>query len=174
MRRTMRELRRSLSVREKDTFDSAICKRLLTHARGLSPVAAYLASPHEINLAAFISSLLSSGTDVVVPRWNGERYELAKLRSLDCASLRLGPKDILEPVDAEIVAPKDVALWIVPGLAFTRGGDRLGYGGGWYDRLLADASSSTPRLGVAYSFQIVDALPVEPHDMKLTGVVYEA
>lgn len=173
LRRTMRELKSSISERDKAVFDSAICNKLLARAHGRSPVAAYLALPNEISLDACIASLLSRGTEVVSPRWNGEHYELAKLKSLDSTSLRLGPMNILEPADAEIVAPEDVSLWIVPGLAFTRCGDRLGYGGGWYDRFLANASPSAPRLGVAYSFQLVDSLPVEPHDMKVTEVVDE-
>ena len=62
-------------------------------------------------------------------------------------------------------------MWIVPGLAFTRAGARLGYGGGWYDRLLGEAAPVAVALGVAHVFQIVDALPVEPHDRTLSGVV---
>jgi 5-formyltetrahydrofolate cyclo-ligase len=59
----------------------------------------------------------------------------------------------------------------VLGLAFTRDGRRLGYGGGWYDRLLADAPRGAEMLGVAYSFQVVEDLPAEPHDITLTAVV---
>ena len=59
----------------------------------------------------------------------------------------------------------------MPGLAFTRTGARLGYGGGWYDRLLAAADPSAVLLGVAYPFQMVEDLPSEPHDIRLTDVV---
>jgi len=62
-------------------------------------------------------------------------------------------------------------VWIVPGLAFTRTGARLGYGGGWYDRLLAGADPSAVLLGVAYPFQMVEELPSELHDIRLTDVV---
>ena len=62
-------------------------------------------------------------------------------------------------------------VWIVPGLAFTRTGGRLGYGGGWYDRLLAGTDPSDILLGVAYPFQMVEELPSEPHDIRLTDVV---
>ena len=78
---------------------------------------------------------------------------------------------ILEPAGAEIVPPKDVGTWLVPGLAFTRDGKRLGYGGGWYDRLLAEASEDAPKYGIAHAFQILDDLPSEPHDILLSGVV---
>ena len=89
----------------------------------------------------------------------------------DEAYLRQGPMGILEPVEAEIVSPKEVKVWLVPGLAFTRDGKRLGYGGGWYDRLLAEALKDSLKLGVAHAFQVVDDLPSELHDIRLTGVI---
>ena len=75
--------------------------------------------------------------------------------------------NILEPAEAEIVSPLEVAAWIVPGLAFTRDGRRLGYGGGWYDRLLASARKGSLKIGVAHEFQVVEDLPHEPHDIRL-------
>ena len=93
------------------------------------------------------------------------------MNGLDGAHLRKGPMGILEPAEAEIVTPKTVEVWPVPGLAFTRNVQRLGYGGGWYDRLLADAPKKAWKVGVAYSFQVVDDLPSEPHDVPLAGVV---
>ena len=78
---------------------------------------------------------------------------------------------IREPAEVRPIAPADIGVWIVPGLAFTRAGGRLGYGGGWYDRLLGEAAPGAVALGVAHAFQIVDALPVEPHDRTLSGVV---
>ena len=82
--------------------------------------------------------------------------------------------DVKEPAAADLVEPREVSAWIVPGLAFTRDGRRLGYGGGWYDRLLSRASEAAPRIGVAYSFKVVDSLPSEAHDTMVTEVVYEA
>ena len=170
----MRERRRSLARVEKFAFDAAICKKLAALSEGRSPIAVYLACKDEVDLTDFITTLVSRGTTVVSPRWNGELYELARLDGVEANSLRVGPMGVMEPVDSTIVAPGDVAMWVVPGLAFTRDGRRLGYGGGWYDRLLALASPDAPRVGVAYSFQIVDSLSVEPHDVLLTEVVDEA
>ena len=173
VRRKMRERRKSLSLCDRDAFDLAICEKLMRLTDRRSPVAVYLASSDEISIDRYIESLLLGGYVVVSPRWNGREYELAKVEDLESGSLRRGPMDIREPCGVSLVSPRDVALWIVPGLAFTRDGFRLGYGGGWYDRLLSKASPSAPRIGVAYSFQIVDSLPVEPHDIMLTGVVDE-
>ena len=166
----MRERRRALTPEERTSSSEIICEKLA--ARNLhSPIAVYLASPQEIDLSPFIRKMLTMGVKVVAPRWNGKTYELAALKGLDEAHLRKGPMGILEPAEAEIVSPKDVGVWLVPGLAFTRNGKRLGYGGGWYDRLLADAPKASLKIGIAHAFQVVDDLPGEPHDILLSGIV---
>ena len=180
LRRTMKARRKELAVDQKAAADAAICEKLKVRSDiGLmvdpfdygSALAVYLASPDEINIYPYIEYMLHMGVEVVAPRWNGETYELAKLKGLDEKNLRRGPMGIREPVDADIVEPKKVYAWIIPGLAFTRGGKRLGYGGGWYDRFLASAPKGAVKIGVAYSFLVVDDLPCEPHDIPLTDVV---
>jgi 5-formyltetrahydrofolate cyclo-ligase len=69
------------------------------------------------------------------------------------------------------VAPTWPDVVIVPGLAFTIEGDRLGQGGGWYDRFLADTRAGCTAIGVCFFEQVVDALPVEPHDVTMDLVV---
>lgn len=182
IRRAMKARRKELSADEKSAADAVICEKLKARSDigemvdpfdfG-SPLAVYLASQDEINVDPYIEYMLRAGVEVVAPRWNGETYELARLKGLDEKNMRRGPMGIREPVDADIVEPKEVSAWIIPGLAFTRGGKRLGYGGGWYDRLLASAPKDAVKIGVAYSFQIVDDLPGEPHDVPLTDVVDE-
>lgn len=180
IRHEMKARRRGLAAGKKAAADAAICEKLKSRidigetvdpfGYG-SPLAVYLASSDEINIDSYIEYVLRAGVEVVAPRWNGETYELAKLKGLDEKNLRRGPMGILEPTDADVVEPKSVSAWIIPGLAFTRGGKRLGYGGGWYDRFLASAPKGAVKIGVAYSFQIVGDLPAEPHDIPLTDIV---
>jgi len=173
IRKEMRMLRKALSSEAKARASAIICEKVMARSDVRGTVAVYLASPDEIDLTAAIEKLLSRGIAVVAPRWNGGTYELAKLKSLKAEDLRKGPMGILEPKEAEIASPKEVTAWLVPGLAFTRDGGRLGYGGGWYDRLMADADDDAVKLGVALAFQVVEALPSEPHDIRLSGVVDE-
>lgn len=60
---------------------------------------------------------------------------------------------------------------VVPGLAFTKTGDRLGQGGGWYDRHLVQVRADCTTIGVCFAEQIVDTLPVEAHDITMDHVV---
>ena len=171
LRRAMKAHRSSLSVGAKTVADAEICKKLMARLDIVSPVAVYLASAAEITIDSFISYLLEKGFVVVSPRWNGETYELARLKGLDEKQVRGGPMNIREPVDADIVSPDAVNAWIVPGLAFTKTGKRLGYGGGWYDRFLAASSKTSIKVGIAYSFQVLDDLPNESHDIVVTDVL---
>ena len=180
IRQLMRARRRALTPEERERASKVICAKLINDDlisvaadpfEGGGAVAVYLATPDEIDLSDFIREMLDRGVKVVAPRWNGKNYELARLKSLAECDLRRGPMNILEPADVEIAEPSEVAAWIVPGLAFTIYGDRLGYGGGWYDRLMANAKGF--KIGVAHEFQIVENLPHEPHDIRLIRIVTE-
>lgn len=171
----MRERRRALTPEARKAAGAELSKRLFVTNRDFGraiskkgPIAVYLASKDEIDLTDFISAALSFGCVLVAPRWNGTAYELVRVVNLE--TLLKGPHGILEPPAGPVVHPMDVRAWLVPGLAFTKKGGRLGYGGGWYDRLLCKVPKRVPRIGIAYTFQLVDELPAEPHDICLTSV----
>ena len=174
LRREMRVRRAAVPSEERMSASAAICRNILGRADVQAAVAArrafavYLAQPAEIDLSSLIAELKAESVTMAAPRWNGTAYTLARL---DDASLCEGPHGIMEPVDDVPVAPGDVGVWIVPGLAFAEDGARLVYGGGWYDRLLSGAAPDATVLGVAYPFQVVDSLPLEPHDIRVTAVV---
>ena len=73
------------------------------------------------------------------------------------------PEDGVDPEWPDVV--------IVPGTAFTRHGDRIGQGGGWYDRFLVGCRSDATTIGVGFSPQVCASLPTEPHDVVLDYVV---
>lgn len=173
IRRMMRMRRRALSADERARAAAVICDRVANLPAG-AVCAVYLSSPDEIDLTGAIEKFLDRGVVVVAPRWNGKMYELAKLKSLSEGDLRAGPMGIREPKDADIVPPGTVEVWFVPGLAFTEDGRRLGYGGGWYDRLMAEAKGGARKIGIAYGFQVVEDLPSEPHDIRLTSVICDS
>lgn len=176
IRAAMRARRKAVTPIARAAAGKELSRRLFSESRELSaviskkgPIAVYIASKDEIDLNDFITAALSFGCEIVAPRWNGVDYELVRVS--DLTTLVKGPLDILEPPAGSVVRPQDVRAWLIPGLAFTRDGGRLGYGGGWYDRLLKQAAARAPKIGIAYGFQIVDALPTEPHDIRLTSVV---
>ncbi|MGB0115155.1 MAG: 5-formyltetrahydrofolate cyclo-ligase [Ilumatobacteraceae bacterium] len=76
------------------------------------------------------------------------------------------PEDGVEPSWPQVV--------IVPGVAFTAAGQRLGQGGGWYDRFLVGTSPPCVTIGVGFSEQLVDQIPTEPHDVVLDHVITDS
>ncbi len=79
-------------------------------------------------------------------------------------------KRVALPEDEPAIDPRLVDVVIVPGLAFTSAGDRLGQGGGWYDRFLPQIRADCVTIGVGFGPQLVAALPTEPHDVRLSAV----
>ena len=101
----------------------------------------------------------------------GRRWDAYSVPSFD--GLRRGEFGVLEPDPdrAARIAPDRLDLVIVPGVAFTAGGARLGRGGGFYDRFLARVPDPTPRVGVAFRCQVFDQIPTEPHDAHVDELV---
>jgi 5-formyltetrahydrofolate cyclo-ligase len=175
LREQMRLLRKQLNNDERTHSSNIISSKLLadnkiTLASGI--VAVYLASPQEISLSPFIEGMISRGKSLAAPRWNGKEYELAILSSLSESDLQIGPMNIAEPAkENAIVDPQDVAIWLVPGLVFDKKLKRIGYGGGWYDRLLCCANQKSLKLGICHSFQVLEEIPSEEHDITLDGLI---
>lgn len=87
--------------------------------------------------------------------------------------LQAGPFGIPEPVDGETLQPDDIHAILVPGLLFAPNGDRLGQGAGYYDRFLARMSKRAALVGIGYTWQVIDRLPIEPHDIPMTHLALD-
>ncbi len=87
---------------------------------------------------------------------------------------RASGKDVVLPEDDPAPDPSRVDVVVVPGTAFTDTGDRLGQGGGWYDRFLPRTRPDCLWIGVGFEPQLVSALPVEAHDVRVHLVVTDA
>lgn len=132
-------------------------------------VLAFASYSSEIPTEPLIDHLLTQSRRVLVPRVEGDRMLAVPIGSLE--DLAPGYKGIPEPRPAASTAP-EAGVIIVPGVAFTAAGTRLGYGGGFYDRYLAEAAGI--RIGLCYDFQIVEDLPAGPHDIPMDRIVTEA
>ena len=133
----------------------------------------YLSMRSEVDTRPLIASALAAGKRVAVPVVVPRAADLshAWLDSLDADALAPGSFGTFNPRVLRLAEPGEWDLTIVPLLAFDRRGYRLGYGKGFYDRLLA--ASPAPAVGVAFAAQEVAALPVEPHDVALAWIVTE-
>jgi 5-formyltetrahydrofolate cyclo-ligase len=139
-------------------------------------VMAYVGFGTELDTGPFIADLLSCGKTLVLPRVERSRRSLVLHAVRDPETeLAAGVWGIREPradLCAE-VAPAAVDFVLVPGVAFTARCERLGYGGGFYDRLIPELTRRPVLAAAAYSLQIVPELPVTPADRSVDLVVTE-
>ncbi|MFH1570383.1 MAG: 5-formyltetrahydrofolate cyclo-ligase, partial [Gemmatimonadota bacterium] len=133
------------------------------------------AEENEVDTRGLIRAALGQGRRVVIPVVRDGTRRLAHAVVDDPGALVVGPWGLLCPPPGHDRWLDDLAridLVLVPGLAFDRGGRRLGLGGGYYDRFLAQLDA--PRAGLTYDCLLLDELPVEPHDALVDWVVTES
>lgn len=137
--------------------------------RRAEKVLVYADYNHEVITRYLIEEAWKAGKEVAVPKVVGKDMVFYKLT--DFSQLEPGYYGIPEPSKGEI-AEWPEALMIMPGVAFDKNNNRLGYGGGFYDRFL-EKHPEIERVAVAFSFQIVPEVPVEPTDICPQIVVTE-
>jgi 5-formyltetrahydrofolate cyclo-ligase len=131
---------------------------------------------NEWDTTALVRAALEAGKTIAVPRVDKDARMLELHQITDLArDVGLGYRSIPEPLpDCPRIARDEIDFVVVPGVAFDCEGRRLGYGGGYYDRLLPLLSPRAPRVAGAFDVQIVDRVPVGPNDIAIDGVVTES
>ena len=175
LRKEMRATRKATVAALPDAVRSLVFSRppapILDHIADDSVIGLYRASANEAPAARYAQFFLEAGHRIALPRLLAEEGAMRFAEHTDPlgeSDLVEGPHGILQPgKDAEDVLP-DVLF--VPLLAFDETGRRLGQGGGYYDRWIAD-HPEVLRIGLAWDTQAVDEVPSEPHDMDLRLVI---
>ncbi len=141
-------------------------------------VLAYLNFGAELAVEDWVRRALSDGKRVLLPRVNraSKHLELYQVKDLQ-HDVAPGLWGIREPVVERCSREErlgTVDFILLPGVAFTRAGARLGYGGGFYDRLLAHMPDRPALVAGAFGMQLVDEIPQEPSDYRVEWVVTES
>ena len=134
----------------------------------------YASFDGEVETFQMIQKATQLNKKIALPFISKGRKEMIPTLIEDVDRLNEGLYGIKQPAETpeRVVDVKDLDLVVVPGLAFDRNRHRLGRGAGYYDRFLAGLPEDTSSLGLAFDFQLVDALPhLEAHDMTLTDVI---
>ena len=139
---------------QTDLFQAAKC------------VAFYYAIDNEVRTSGLIEAW-STKKKILLPVVDGEKIHFCPYTGKE--NLQKGAFGIPEPVDAASIP--DIDIFIVPGIAFDHACNRLGRGKGYYDRFLS--GTDKPIIGLCYDFQLVDCLPSEIHDKKMSMVITE-
>jgi 5-formyltetrahydrofolate cyclo-ligase len=170
LRLQMKELRNAMDSDTVEILSNQICRRLLElpDYQEAEYVLAYFPANHEVSLLPLMTAAIEAGKRVYLPRVEKHDMEFYPFTSME--DVKEGYMGIYEPVTTEAFPKADQAVCekaiiLMPGVVFDQDKNRLGYGGGYYDRYLSDLELY--RIAVCYDFQVIEEeLPVEPHDVK--------
>lgn len=129
----------------------------------------YLPYNQEVRTTQMLQKALEDGKRIAVPKCCGDEMRFIYLE--DLSQVEKGYCGIPEPIADGPIADDPTALVLMPGLAFTKDGARMGYGGGFYDKFLA-AEPNHPTLALCYAFQMVEHLDTEAHDIPVDTVLW--
>jgi 5-formyltetrahydrofolate cyclo-ligase len=174
LRQRLLTAREQLSAEYCEQAASLITATLVAHPayQAASSVALYMAVKNEVPTADLIAHARLTGKAVLLPVVNGGSMFFRETTDND--ELLPGAFGIREPHDScPVRDPADIDLFIIPGVAFDLQGLRIGFGKGYYDRVLHRLEGSGRFVGICYDFQLVDAIVGEPHDVIMDMVITE-
>ncbi len=132
----------------------------------------YMDFRNEVMTKQLIDYTIKHFGSVLLPRVVDKELTIHEIFSLD--DLILSKLGILEPNSSNQVDVKTIDLILAPGVAFDEDCYRLGYGGGYYDRLLSQKRKEVQVVALAFEIQIIDKVPTEPHDYKMDMIVTQS
>lgn len=175
VRDTMRKHRDALAEKDVASKSSAIGERLMATAeyRKANAVLFYAAKGNEVQTKDMIEAALKEGKKVLLPITDLKNKEI-EIAAIDDygKDLKKGAFGIMEPKQKRPFDKAQIGVVVVPGLAFDGHGHRLGYGHGFYDKLLKRLNAV--KIGLAYDSQIMERLPAEGHDQRMDLIVTES
>lgn len=179
LKRAKRRVRRDLLARRdavppdrRVALDRAIVERFLAlpEVAEAGTVLAFWSFGSEVATGPLLARLADRGVRVALPRIRDRDLEAVAYRPGD--PTRTASFGAEEPAGGDVLSPEELDVVAVPGVAFDRGGRRIGYGGGYYDRLLRRTRAA--RIALAYSLQIADGdLPAGGTDVPVAAIVTE-
>ena len=171
LRRQIRQLKREMTEEQIVTASEKLGELFVTTSqyKNAKTIYGYLPYNQEVRTVPMLERAIRDGKRVAVPKVYGDDMKFIYMD--DLSRVELGYAGIPEPVDDEPVADDPTALVLMPGMAFTKNGDRMGYGGGFYDKFLA-SEPNHPTVALCYGFQMVESLPTEEYDIPVDCVLW--
>lgn len=169
LRKRIQQLKKELSHEQQRDESQQVFTKLeqLEVFKTSKNILCYWSLPDELATQSFIKHWYKDKS-IYLPKVVNKNLTIHRYEGM--GSMQKGKYDILEP-NTHFLKDLDVLdLIIVPGIAFTKAGERMGRGGGYYDRFLPQVPKAI-RVGVAYNCQIVDDIPSESHDVNMSLVL---
>ena len=172
LRREFLSKRAAVSISERDRISHELIKKFTATEiyREAKIIMAYASMPDEIQLNELFAACFVDKKILAVPFIVGKR-EMQAVEVPNFDVLEVGEFNILSvKQNQNFIEPAQIDCVVVPGVAFDKNCNRLGMGGGYYDKFLPRAVNAK-KIALAYDFQLVDALPIEEHDVKVDMIL---
>jgi len=172
LRKHYLQIRNGLSEEKKKSAGISIWNKIFSsdYYKIANVVFVYVSYNNEVDTIEAIEQMLAEGKGVVVPKCDVSEKTMSLYEIQSLTDLRMGAYGIQEPSGEERkVKTEEIDLAVVPGVAFDKKGMRLGYGGGYYDKFLAEFSGMS--VGLVYAECFSEELPVEKFDRGVDIVV---
>ena len=191
LRKEILNKRKNLSKEEIKNTSELLCKKIINHPKykEANIILAYMAQDGEIELNTLINDAINNNKKVYIPKVLG-KHNMEFYRYTNNDDLEISNFGILEPKEKEPlqISETDQIFVIVPGVAFDKSGNRIGYGGGFYDTYLSNlldkynnkstkakitdkTTSSIYTLAPCYNFQLIDFIKSEDFDIPVMEVI---
>ncbi len=179
LRKKVQELRDAIDPEQRNFLSARVADNLwsVPEFAAAGTVLFFISFRSEVNTVPMIHRALDEGKVVCLPCTDDGDKSMVACRIMDLeADMEVGNYDILEPrcECRRPVAPEDIDVVLMPGVAFDLSGGRLGYGGGYYDRFLEKCSPACALIAVAFEIQIIERVPCADHDHHIHKLVTES
>ena len=173
IRTVMKQKRRMLTEDKVSQSGKAIAELAfsLDCIKNAQVIMSYFSAFKEPDSDYILRRIFESGKKAAVPVSNTETFDITPSFITPSSSVISGAYGIREPETVTEVQINEIDAVFIPGIAFSRSGDRLGFGKGYYDRFLSHLGGV--KIGVCYDFQMLDTLPRSPHDIKMDIIITE-
>lgn len=174
LREEYKKIRNNINIKNKEQKTEEITKKFIntTQFKNAEIIAIYKSFSSEVSTEEIIKYALKSGKKIALPRVNKSKLDFYEIKSID-EKLIKSNFGIEEPIENSktFVDKQKIDLVVVPGLAFDKEKNRLGYGGGFYDRFLAGINAL--KIGICFDEQLLknETLPVKETDVKLDIII---
>lgn len=170
--------RKELDPKEVERLSNIIINKLIQSKefKKANTIMTYVSYPNEAQTDSLIHQVISMGKTMAVPICDKSTVNLIPSKLTDLGQLETGyfglrepKKEYFQPVDK-----KNIDMIIIPGVAFDKSGNRIGHGKGYYDNFFKDIPKTTPKIALAFQYQIIDdEWEIDDWDIKMDGILTE-
>ncbi|MCD2348800.1 5-formyltetrahydrofolate cyclo-ligase [Clostridium guangxiense] len=173
IRKKMLQIRNNMDEHEKQIRDNKVFSNIINsnEYKSSTNIFLFVSYNSEVDTHKIIRHSLKEGKRIFVPKVISRKDGMETIEIKGFSDLEKSKHGILEPCSDKYANPEVVDVVFAPGLAFDKNGGRLGYGAGFYDRYLKLLKKSTAKIGLCYSFQVVENVPMEEYDVRMNGII---